>query len=64
LRLVSFQGAGSAERFFNVRRWTEMPRGGHFAAMEEPELLVEDLRAFFRQLRQPGNRSESDLGAR
>ena len=35
----------------NVERWTEMPRGGHFAAMEEPDLLVEDLRAFFRPLR-------------
>jgi len=34
-----------------VQRWTEMPRGGHFAAMEEPELLVEDIRAFFRPLR-------------
>jgi microsomal epoxide hydrolase len=40
-----------AERFFNVQRWTPMPRGGHFAAMEEPELLVEDIRAFFRPLR-------------
>jgi pimeloyl-ACP methyl ester carboxylesterase len=40
-----------AERFFNVQRWTDMPRGGHFAAMEEPELLVEDMRAFFRPLR-------------
>ena len=40
-----------ADRFFDVRRWTEMPRGGHFAAMEEPELLVEDIRAFFRGLR-------------
>jgi pimeloyl-ACP methyl ester carboxylesterase len=40
-----------AQRFFNVQRWTAMPRGGHFAAMEEPELLVEDLRAFFRPLR-------------
>lgn len=39
------------ERFFDVRRWTEMPRGGHFAAMEEPELLAEDIRAFFRPLR-------------
>jgi epoxide hydrolase len=29
-----------------------MPRGGHFAAMEEPELLVEDLREFFRPLRE------------
>jgi pimeloyl-ACP methyl ester carboxylesterase len=40
-----------AERFFDVRRWTEMPRGGHFAAMEEPELLAEDIGAFFRPLR-------------
>ncbi len=40
-----------AERFFNVARWAEMPRGGHFTAMEEPELLVEDIRAFFRPLR-------------
>lgn len=40
-----------AERTCNVQRWTEMPRGGHFAAMEEPELLVEDIRAFFRTLR-------------
>jgi microsomal epoxide hydrolase len=40
-----------AERFFNVERWTEMPRGGHFAAMEEPERLVDDIRAFFRPRR-------------
>ena len=40
-----------AERFFNVQRWTEMPRGGHFAAMEEPELLAQDLRAWFRPFR-------------
>ena len=39
------------ERGYDVRRWTEMPRGGHFAAMEEPELLAEDVRAFFRPLR-------------
>ena len=31
--------------------WTDMPQGGHFAAMEEPELLVEDVRTFFRPLR-------------
>ena len=43
-----------AERFFDVRRWTPMPRGGHFAAHEEPELLAEDLRAFFRPLRKAG----------
>jgi hypothetical protein len=40
-----------AERFFNVQRWTPMASGGHFAAMEEPELLAEDIRAFFRPLR-------------
>lgn len=39
------------ERFFNVQRWTEMPRGGHFGALEEPQLLAEDIRAFFRPLR-------------
>ena len=40
-----------AERSYNVQRWTEMPRGGHFAALEEPQLLVEDMREFFRPLR-------------
>jgi pimeloyl-ACP methyl ester carboxylesterase len=40
-----------AERHFNVQRWTTMPRGGHFAALEEPELLVDDLRQFFGPLR-------------
>ena len=40
-----------ADRFFNVNQWTEMPRGGHFTAMEEPELLAEDMRKFFRGLR-------------
>jgi pimeloyl-ACP methyl ester carboxylesterase len=40
-----------AERFFNVVRWTEMPRGGHFAALEEPDLLADELRIFFRPLR-------------
>jgi pimeloyl-ACP methyl ester carboxylesterase len=40
-----------AEKVYNVQRWSELPAGGHFAAMEEPELLVEDVRAFFRPLR-------------
>lgn len=39
------------ERAYNLRRHTLMPKGGHFAALEEPELLVEDIRAFFRPLR-------------
>ncbi|MFC8244270.1 epoxide hydrolase family protein [Streptomyces chartreusis] len=41
-----------AERTENLVRWTEFDRGGHFAAMEEPDLLVADVRAFFRQLRE------------
>ncbi len=36
-----------AERLYNVRRWTPMPSGGHFAAVEEPELLARDIAAFF-----------------
>ncbi|MGV9562801.1 epoxide hydrolase family protein [Streptomyces sp. NPDC003480] len=43
-----------AERTENIVRWTEFDRGGHFAAMEEPDLLVDDVRAFFRQLREQG----------
>jgi pimeloyl-ACP methyl ester carboxylesterase len=39
------------EPFCNVTRWTRMPRGGHFAALEEPDLLAADVRAFFRELR-------------
>lgn len=35
-------------------RWTEFDRGGHVAAMEEPDLLVGDVRAFFRELREKG----------
>jgi pimeloyl-ACP methyl ester carboxylesterase len=41
-----------AEHAFNITRWTQMARGGHFAALEEPHLLAEDIRAFFRPLRQ------------
>jgi pimeloyl-ACP methyl ester carboxylesterase len=40
-----------AERSYNVTRYTAMPRGGHFAAHEEPALLADDLAAFFRLLR-------------
>jgi pimeloyl-ACP methyl ester carboxylesterase len=36
---------------YNVTRWVAMPRGGHFAAMEQPELFVEDLQTFFRTVR-------------
>ncbi len=40
-----------AERHLRIARWTQMPRGGHFAAQEEPELLAEDMRAFFHDLK-------------
>ena len=39
------------EARYNITRWTEMPRGGHFAAFEQPALLVDDVRAFFRTVR-------------
>jgi microsomal epoxide hydrolase len=42
-----------AERTYtDIRRWTVMPRGGHFAAMEQPAALADDIRVFFRPLRQ------------
>ncbi len=40
-----------AERLYDVWRWTPMPRGGHFAAAEEPELVAADLAAFFADVR-------------
>ena len=39
------------EREYNVQRWVEMPRGGHFPGVEEPEALTSELRTFFRPLR-------------
>jgi pimeloyl-ACP methyl ester carboxylesterase len=40
-----------AARYFNVARWAEYDRGGHFPAVAEPELLVDVLRAAFHSLR-------------
>lgn len=40
-----------AEQNHNIVRWTEVDRGGHFATMEEPDLMVDDLRAAFRDHR-------------
>lgn len=48
---LTFPPRELAERFLRVQRWMAMPQGGHFAALEEPELLAEDMRAFFRPLR-------------
>jgi len=41
-----------AERIFNVRQWTEMPAGGHFTAMEQPDLFAKDIRKFAKSLRE------------
>jgi len=40
-----------AEKVYNIQRWTKMDRGGHFAALEQPEALARELREFFRPLR-------------
>ncbi len=41
----------AAHTYTDIRRWSVMPRGGHFAAMEQPDLLADEIRAFFRPLR-------------
>jgi pimeloyl-ACP methyl ester carboxylesterase len=40
-----------AERFFNVQRWSTLPRGGHYAALEEPKALAKELVEFFGALK-------------
>lgn len=37
--------------YSDIRRWTKMPKGGYFAALEQPELLAQEIREFFRPLR-------------
>ncbi|MEM6833913.1 MAG: epoxide hydrolase [Pseudomonadota bacterium] len=44
--LLGFPPRAMVERGYNVVHWTDMPRGGHFASIEEPELFLEDLRLF------------------
>ena len=39
------------ERIFNLKQWTEMPAGGHFAALEKPDLLIDDIKKFSRTIR-------------
>ena len=45
-----------AETTHHITHWTEMPRGGHFAALEAPDLLVPDIQDFFRPLRQDASK--------
>jgi pimeloyl-ACP methyl ester carboxylesterase len=49
-----------AERVYaNIQRWTVMKKGGHFAALEQPEALAQEIRSFFRPLRQNAGRQRS-----
>lgn len=48
--LLAFPPRTMVERGYNVAHWTTMPRGGHFASLEEPELFLADLRAFVAKL--------------
>jgi hypothetical protein len=45
-----------AESMYNIARWTKAEKGGHFAALEQPQKLAEEVRAFFRPLRQAAAR--------
>jgi microsomal epoxide hydrolase len=44
--LLAFPPRAMVERGYNVVHWTDMPRGGHFASLEEPELFLADVRRF------------------
>lgn len=48
--LLAFPPRAMVERGYNVTRYTAMPRGGHFASLEEPDLLLADLRGFIASL--------------
>jgi epoxide hydrolase len=48
---------------YNVIQRTEMPKGGHFAALEQPDLLVRDIRLFFTKLEAGGDRHGGNVGA-
>lgn len=50
--MLSWPPRSYAERVYNITRWTKMDKGGHFAALEQPESLVEDIREFAKSLRQ------------
>lgn len=52
----------AARRFTDIRHWGEPPRGGHFAALEEPGLFVDEVRSFFRLVRQGASAPSSTAG--
>ena len=48
--LLSWPPRSYVERVYNVTQWTEFERGGHFAAMEQPQWLIDDIRTFARSV--------------
>lgn len=48
---ISIPPRALAEPYYNIQRWTTPEKGGHFAALEQPEVLIHELREFFRPLR-------------
>jgi pimeloyl-ACP methyl ester carboxylesterase len=54
LNEVVLQPKRWAERYYNLKRWSVIPSGGHFAPMEEPDILTREISAFFKELRQGG----------
>lgn len=49
--ILSWPPRSYVKRVYNVTQWTEMPRGGHFAALEQPNLLIDDIREFAKTFR-------------
>ena len=49
-REIAFLPRSLVEKSYRVTRWTELPKGGHFAAFEQPELFARELLAFVREL--------------
>ena len=47
--MLSWPPKSYVNRIFNVKRWTKMKKGGHFAALEEPDMLVNDICSFFNK---------------
>ena len=48
---LSWPPKSYVERLYNVLHWSEMPSGGHFAAMEEPNLLLNDILSFTKKIK-------------
>ena len=49
-RCLLDRSSSTVEPDYNILRWSGTPSGGHFVALEEPDLLAEDVQEFFRRL--------------